>query len=335
MLSLYSFWAVYVSTRPIGQYVLTESYTWLNLQGFTLSFPLGLDGLSGPLVLVTGLLTAFVVIGSRSQITHHEREYYTLLLFMVGSVMGVFTSLNLIVFYIFWELALVPIFFFVGVWGGDKRKYAAMKFILFTFAASTVMLLGFLSLYLGVSPQTFNIADLSGKVPDGIQYLPLLATFIGFGVKLPVVPFHSWLADTYREAPAPITVMLSGVLVKMGGYGLIRISIGLFPQASFQYAWVFILVGVITMFYGATVAILAKDLKTMFAYTSISAMGFVMLGAFATVASGNPLGIEGAILQMFTHSLAMGVLFMLSGYITQEKGTTENLATRWTEANHA
>jgi NADH-quinone oxidoreductase subunit M len=323
LISLYSYWMVYTIMPPIGHYVLNENYTWISLSSFLLDFPLGLDGLSGPLIVVTGLLTMLVVIGSRSQIKDRKAEYYSLLLFMEGSIMGVFTVLNLIAFYVFWELALVPIFFYVGLWGGNKRQYAALKFMLYTFAASTVMLLGFLSVYLGVSPQTFNIVDLSGKVPDGIQYLPLLATFIGFGVKLPVVPFHSWLPDTYREAPAPITVMLSGVLVKMGGYGLIRISIGLFPQAAFQYAWAFILVGVVTMFYGAIVAVLAKDLKSMFAYTSINEMGFVILGAFATVASGNPLGIEGAIFQMFAHALAVGALFMLSGYITVQAGTTE------------
>ena len=328
-ISLYSYSFVYAATPQLGKYPLaeplTENFTWISLNNFSLNFPLGLDGLSGPLVLVTALLTMLVVIGSRAQIKVHQAEYYALLLFMEASVMGVFTVLNLIAFYIFWELALIPIFFFVGIWGGDKKRYAAMKFMLFTFAGSTVMLLGFLSLYLAtpISFNTFDMAYLSGKVPLEIQYLPLLATFIGFGMKLPVVPFHSWLPDTYRAAPAPITVMLSGVLVKMGGYGLIRISIELFPQAAQQYAWVFIAIGVVTMFYGAIVAVLSKDLKTMFAYTSINEMGFVIVGAFATVASGNLLGIEGAIFQMFTHALAVGALFMLSGYITVQAGTTE------------
>jgi NADH-quinone oxidoreductase subunit M len=323
LISLYSYSIVYVASPPIGHYVLNENYSWVSVGSFVLDFPLGVDGLSGPLILVTGLLTMLVVIGSRNQIKDRIPEYYSLLLFMEGSIMGVFTVLNLVAFYIFWEMALVPIFFFVGLWGSDKRRYAAMKFMLFTFAGSTVMLLGFLAAYLGVSPQTFDIVALSGRVPTYIQYLPLLATFIGFGIKLPVVPFHSWVPDTYRAAPAPITVMLSGVLVKMGGYGLIRISIGLFPQAAFQYGWVFIIIGVVTMFYGAIVALLAKDLKTMFAYTSINEMGFVILGAFATVVSGNALGIEGAIFQMFTHALTVGALFMLSGYITAQSGTTE------------
>jgi NADH-quinone oxidoreductase subunit M len=322
-ISLYTYSVIYSVLPQIGHYVLNENYTWINASSFVLDFPLGVDGLSGPLILVTGLLTVLAVFGSRTQIKDRTAEYYALLLFMEASIMGVFTVLNLISFYVFWELALVPIFFFVGIWGGDKRRYASIKFMLYTFAGSTVMLLGFLSVYLQVSPLTFNITDLSGKVPPDIQYLPLIATFIGFGIKLPVVPFHSWLPDTYRQAPTPITVMLSGVLVKMGGYGLIRISIGLFPQASLQYGWFFILIGVITMFYEAIVAVLSKDLKSMFAYTSISEMGFVIVGAFATVVSGNPLGIEGAILMMFVHALTVGALFMLSGYITTQAGTTE------------
>jgi len=237
--------------------------------------------------------------------------------------MGVFTSLNLIVFYIFWELVLIPMFFFIGIWGGPRRKYAALKFILFTYTGSTVMLLGFLAVYFGVPTPSFDIPDLSGKIPVGLQYLPLLASFIGFGVKLPVVPFHTWLPDAHVEAPAPISVLLAGVLLKMGGYGFLRISIGLFPQASYQYAWVFIAIGVATMFYGAIVALQARDLKRMIALTSINHMGFVLFGAYATVVSANPLGVEGAIFQMFTHALAIGALFMLSGYVHEQAGTRE------------
>jgi NADH-quinone oxidoreductase subunit M len=206
-------------------------------------------------------------------------------------------------------------FFLIGVWGGERRRYAAMKFILFTFTGSAIMLLGFLSLYLGVSPQTFDIPNLAGKVPAGLQYLPLLATFIGFAVELPAFPFHSWQPDAYEQAPAPVNVLLAGVLPKFAGFGLIRISVALFPQAAYQYAWAFIVVGIVSMFYGAIVAVLAKDLKRMFAFTSINHMGFILFGVFATVASGNPLGVEGAILLMFVHALAVGSLFTISGYI--------------------
>lgn len=321
LLSLYSFWWVYTNPPAPGGYALTEKHVWVGAIG--LNYLLGIDGLSAPLVLVSSLLTLFVIYGSRRFIEHAEAEYYALLLFFEGAIMGVFLSLNLIVFYVFWELVLVPMFFFIGFWGGPRRKYAALKFILFTYLGSTIMLLGFLAVYLGMPTPTFDIPDLAGKIPVGVQYLPLLASFIGFGVKLPVVPFHTWLPDAHVEAPAPISVLLAGVLLKMGGYGFLRISIGLFPQASSQYAWVFIVVGGVTMFYGAIVALLARDLKRMIALTSINHMGFVLFGAYATVVTGNILGVQGAILQMFTHALAVGSLFMLSGYIHEQSGTRE------------
>jgi proton-translocating NADH-quinone oxidoreductase chain M len=212
-------------------------------------------------------------------------------------------------------------FFFIGFWGGPRRKYAAMKFIIFTYAGSTIMLLGFLYVYIGV--QSFDIPALAGHIPLSLQYLPLLASFIGFAVKLPLVPFHTWLPDAHVEAPSPISVLLAGVLLKMGGYGFLRISIGLFPNASAQYAWVFLALGLFSMFYGAVSAILQKDLKKMVAFTSINHMGFVLFGAYATLISGNLLGIEGAIFQMFAHALAVGALFMLTGYIHHQAGTRE------------
>lgn len=328
LLALYSFWFIYAHSPALGQYALVEKYTWFNFQFIGLDYMVGLDGLSAPLVVLSSLLSILAIIGSRRLIDHHEAEYYALLLFFEGSIMGVFLSLNLIVFYIFWELVLIPMFFFIGVWGGPRRKYAALKFILFTFTGSTIMLLGFLYFYLGMPSPSFDIPTIQAmiqnhQIPVGIEYLPLLASFIGFGVKLPVVPFHSWLPDAHVEAPAPISVLLAGVLLKMGGYGILRISISLFPQASYQYAWVFLLIGAVTMFYGAIVALLATDLKRMIAMTSINHMGFVLLGAYATVATGSPLGVEGAIFQMFTHGLAIGALFMLSGYVHEQAGTRE------------
>jgi len=322
-LAAYAYSVLYANLPPPGQYALLEKYSWVGFSFISLDYYLGLDGLSAPLVVVSTFLTILVVAGSRHQISHHDAEYYALLLLFEGAIMGVFTSLNLILFYVFWELVLIPMFFFIGVWGGPRRRYAAIKFFIFTFAGSTIMLLGFLAVFFGVSPNTFNIPDLAGRVPPGLQFLPLLATFIGFGVKLPVVPFHTWLPDAHVEAPAPISVLLAGVLLKMGGYGFIRISIGLFPQASQQYAWAFIAVGIVTMFYGAIVALLAKDLKRMIALTSINHMGFVLLGAFSAVATGSVLGVQGAIFQMFNHALAIGSLFMLSGYIHEQAGTRD------------
>ena len=319
--SSYIFWSVFSSPPPAGQYSMVEHYPWFSFQVLHLDYFLGVDGLSSPLIFISGFLTVLVVYGSARLIDHHEAEYYALLLLFEGAIMGVFTSLNLILFYVFWEIVLIPMFFFIGVWGGPRRKYAAMKFILFTYVGSTIMLLGFLYVYFGV--QSFNIPDIAGKIPVGLQYLPLLASFIGFGVKLPLFPFHTWLPDAHVEAPSPISVLLAGVLLKMGGYGFLRISIGLFPNASAQYAWAFLAVGLFSMFYGALSAILQKDLKKMIAFTSINHMGFVLFGAYATLVSGSMLGIEGAIFQMFTHALAIGGLFMLSGYIHHQAGTRD------------
>ena len=318
----YAFWSSYSSSPALGQYALGEDHPWISLAGFNVDALLGMDGLSAPLVLVTSIVSLLSIFGSRAVITTREPVYYALLLLAEGSAMGAFVSLNLVVFYLFWELTLIPMFFLIGVWGGDRRRYAALKFIVFTFAGSSVMLLGFLALYFGVSPSTFDIPELAKLgIPVGLQYLPLLAVFVGCAVELPVFPFHSWQPDAYEQAPAPVNSLLSGILPKFAGYAVIRVALGLFPQAAYQYAWAFIVVAVVSMFYGAVVALFQRDLKRMFAYTSISHMGFVLFGAFATVASGNPLGIEGAILLMFAHALAVGALFTLSGFIERQSGT--------------
>ena len=328
LITAYVFWQVYAKPPAPGGYLFQEQYGWISFSSFGLDYFLGVDGLSSPLLFVSALLTVLATFGSMKIIDHHEPEYYSLIFLFEGAIMGVFTSLNLILFYIFWEIVLIPMFFFIGIWGGPRRKYAALKFIIFTYAGSTIMLLGFLYVYLGMintagSVPSFDIPYLSGHVPIALQYLPLIASFIGFAVKLPLVPFHTWLPDAHVEAPSPISVLLAGVLLKMGGYGFLRISIGLFPNASTQYAWVFLALGLFSMFYGAVAAVLQKDLKKMIAFTSINHMGFVLFGAYATLVSGNLLGIQGAIFQMFTHALAVGSLFMLSGYIQHQAGTRD------------
>lgn len=327
-LAAFCFWYVYAHTPAMGTYALTESYTWVSTSGFgaqnfNIDLLFGLDGLSSPLVFATGLLTVFALVGARRLVTQNSPQFFALVLLFEGAIMGVFTSLNLVVFYVFWEFVMIPMFFMIGVWGGDRRRYAAMKFMIFIFTGSTIMLLAFLAAYLDTPLLSFDIPTLSGAIPNGLQYLPLLASFIGFAVKLPLVPFHSWLPDAYSQAPAPAAVLLSGLQSAMGGYGIIRISIGLFPYAASQWAWAFLILGIITMFYGAIVALLSRELRRMFAFTSMNHMGFVILGAFATVITGNELGMEGAIFQMFVHAFTAGSLFMLAGYIHQQAGTTE------------
>ena len=177
----------------------------------------------------------------------------------------------------------------------------------------------FILIYFSVTPNSFNITDVAGRIPLGLQIISSVLFLIGFGVKLPIVPFHTWLPDAHVEAPAPISVLLAGLLLKMGGYGFLRFNIGLLPEASAQYAWVFILIGVITMFYGAFVALVQTDIKKMIALTSVNHMGFVILGAF----TGTVFGISGAIFQMFTHAAAVGLMFMLSGYLHKVSGTRD------------
>jgi len=318
LFALYSYARVLESGA--GQDILFEEGPWDWIPTFSgVDYHLGIDGLSAPLILVSAFLTVLVVLGSWELIQTRQGLYYALILLFAGSVIGVFTSLNLLLFYVFWEIVLIPMFFLIGIWGGSRRKYASMKFLLFTYVGSIIMLLGFIILYIFAAP-TFDIKDLSiVQIPFWVQTIVSIATFIGFGVKLPVVPFHTWLPDAHVEAPAPISVLLAGVLLKMGGYGFIRVNVTLLPEASAEYGWIFIIIGIFTMFYGALVALIQKDLKRMIALTSINHMGFVLLGIFTL----NLYGISGAIFQMFNHAVAIGLLFMLSGYIHEQTGTRE------------
>lgn len=295
---------------------MIETMAWA--ESFGLSFKLGVDGISLPLLVISALLTTLAAAGSWREIHFSIGPYYALLLLFEGSIIGVFTSLNLILFYVFWELVLIPMFFFIGVWGGPNKKYAAMKFLIFTHVGSTVMLLGFIGLYVFSQPHTFDLVSLSNaRLPLVLQIPMAVAVFFGFAVKLPVVPFHTWLPDAHVEAPAPISVLLAGLLLKMGGYGFIRVMLGTFPEASRLLAPVLVGLAVLTMFYGAIVAMIQQDLKRMIALTSINHMGYVLLGAFSLTA----MGLSGAVFQMFNHACAIGILFLMSGVIHQQMGT--------------
>lgn len=295
---------------------LLEKYDWA--RGFGLTYTVGIDGISVPLLIISSLLTTLSAAGSWEQIKTKVKEYNALLLLFEGSIIGVFTSLNLIAFYVFWELVLIPMFFFIGVWGGPRKKYAAMKFLIMTHVGSILILLSFLALYVLSTPHTFDFTNLVNlRLPLTIQILISIGFFIGFGVKLPIVPFHTWLPDAHVEAPAPISVLLAGLLLKMGGYGFIRMNLYLMPEASKFLAPVFIGFGLLTMFYGAIVAMVQQDFKRMVALTSINHMGYVLLGAFTLTTPG----ISGAVFQMFNHATAIGALFLMSGVIHEHMGT--------------
>jgi len=295
---------------------LVENYEWA--RSFGLTYSVGVDGISLPLLIIGSFLTTLSAAGSVEQIKTKIKEYNALLLLFEGAVIGVFTSLNLIAFYVFWELVLIPMFFFIGVWGGPRKKYAAMKFLIMTHVGSILILLSFIALYVLSSPHSFDFTTLTNlHLPLTIQILISIGFFIGFGVKLPLVPFHTWLLDAHVEAPAPISVLLAGVLLKMGGYGFIRMNLFLMPDASKFLAPVFIGFGLLTMFYGAILAIVQQDLKRMIALTSINHMGYVMVGAFTLTA----IGVSGAVFQMFNHACAIGALFLMSGVIHEKMGT--------------
>ncbi len=304
-----------------GKFQLVETADWA--PSFGLTYHVALDGISLPLLLIATILSLLAATGSADLIKEREPEYYALFLLFETGIVGVFTSLNLILFYVFWEIVLIPMFFFVGIWGGPRKKYASMKFLIFTYTGSVIMLFGFLAVYAWTSSQgnpTFDYTELVLRVKPlalPLQLAASIATFVGFAVKLPIVPFHTWLPDAHVEAPAPVSVLLAGLLLKMGGYGLIRFNLLFFPAATNVLWPYFASIGLVTMIYGASVAIIQRDLKRMIAMTSINHMGYVLLGAFTL----NGIGLSGAVFQMFNHALAIGILFLMSGYIHEHAGT--------------
>src|SRR3989475_5593338 len=309
----------YGSSTPAFQ--LVDTMPWA--PSFGLNYIVGLDGISLPLLIISTFLSLLACAGSWDLINFQEPEYYALFLIFETGIIGVFTSLNLILFYVFWEIVLIPMFFFIGIWGGPRRKYASLKFLIFTYAGSAIMLFGFIALYAWTGsqgPPSFDyntILTRAANIAMPLQVAASLATFVGFAVKLPIFPLHTWLPDAHVEAPAPVSVLLAGLLLKMGGYGLIRYNLLLFPAAD-KLLWPFFTaIGLITMVYGASVAFVAQDMKRMIALTSVNHMGYVLLGTF-TLGS---IGISAAVFQMFAHGLAIGMLFLMSGYIHEHTGT--------------
>ena len=305
----------------------TEDVTWIKSLNIHYSF--GVDGISALLIFLTTLLGFIVIISSWYYVKDRERGFFVSLLLLQVGMVGVFAATDIFLFYVFWEAMLIPMYFIIGIWGGPRKVYAAIKFFLFTFAGSVLMLVAIIATVYYVKGQTgaltFNIQELSRQVyPYHFQFWAFLAFFVAFAIKVPMFPLHTWLPDAHVEAPTAGSVILAGVLLKMGGYGMLRFCLPLFPDAAVTFVpWVVVL-SVIAILYGALVAMMQKDLKKLVAYSSVSHMGFVTAGIFAAIAlAGNPQGMEGAILVMFNHGILTGALFLLVGFLYERTHTRE------------
>jgi NAD(P)H-quinone oxidoreductase subunit 4 len=312
-LIIYGFWQNFDLSNT--QFQLQETYSWLPQVG--LNWALAVDGLSMPLIVLSGLISTLAILASW-KVQKKSKLYFSLLLILYSAQIGVFAAQDLFLFFIMWELELVPVYLLISIWGGKKRLYAATKFILYTALASVFILVSGLAMAFYGDNFTLNIAELGMKnYPIALEVLAYTGFLIAFGVKLPIFPFHTWLPDAHSEASAPISMILAGVLLKMGGYGLIRFNMESLPDAHIKFAPLLVILGVINIVYGAFTAFGQTNLKRRLASSSISHMGFVLLG----IASFTDLGMNGAMLQMLSHGLIAAALFFLSG-VTYERTHT-------------
>ena len=294
--------------------------TWIESLG--ISYHMGIDGISLFLILLTTFLTPLVILSSWSAITEKVRGYYISMLLLETSMIGVFVSLDLFLFYVFWEMMLIPMYFLIGIWGGPRRIYATVKFVLFTMTGSLLMLVAILVLYFishsFTDTYTFNLLEIIKlPIPLGAQFWLFFAFALAFAIKVPMFPFHTWLPDAHVEAPTAGSVILAGVLLKMGTYGFLRFCLPLFPNAFMDYSALFSILAIIGIIYGALVSIRQEDVKSLVAFSSVSHLGFVMLGLFAI----NVQGVEGGILQMINHGISTGALFLIVGMIYERRHT--------------
>jgi NADH-quinone oxidoreductase subunit M len=313
-------WFRYDPTGDAWQFV--ERAEWIPSIGAT--YFLGVDGFSVLLTLLTTLMGLIAILSSWTAITERVKEFYVFMLVLQTGMIGAFVSLDFLLFFLFWEVMLVPMYFLIGIWGGGRRLYSAIKFFLYTLVGSVVMLLGILALYFYNQSVTgvpsFDITQFQQlSVPFAIQKWVFLAFFLGFAVKVPMFPFHTWLPDAHTDAPTAGSVILAAVLLKMGTYGFIRFSLPILPDASRYFVPMMIVLSIIGIIYGALVALAQTDWKRLVAYSSVSHMAMIMLGMFALT----PLGITGSIVQQLNHGISTGALFLIVGIVYERRHTRE------------
>ncbi|MEE8413336.1 MAG: NADH-quinone oxidoreductase subunit M [Dehalococcoidales bacterium] len=304
------------SAGMAGVFQFQEKISWI--PAINANFHLGVDGLSLPMVVLTAFLGLMVVFISWKEKVR-VREYFVWLLLLETSILGVFTSLDLLLFFVFWEIEIIPMYFLISIWGSGKKEYSSIKYVIYTLFGSALMLAGILSLYFTTG--SLNLIELADKGLAMVQtIMPAAAIFfllfIGFAVKLPMVPLHTWLPDAHTDAPTAGSVMLAGALIKMGGYGIIRVCVSIFPDVAKTYAPLLLTLAVISILYGAAITLRQTDLKRLIAYSSVSHMGFVLLGVFAL----GQVSLTGAALQMVSHGLLTGLLFAVAGLTIHNVG---------------
>lgn len=314
-----------------------EKFTWFSIPADQVSFPInyemGVDGLSMPLVLLAALIGFFAAVAGAVFVKKRWKEFFILFTIMEIGMLGVFTSQNLFLFFIFFEFTLIPMFFIMGIWGFVEREKAAMKFLLYNGIGSAIMLIVFVALFMNVwtlsfveikealtNPMSpFNAAESPGYIGEGLRTGLFIALLIAFAIKMPIAPLHTWMVKAYQESPAPAVLVSSGVLIKIGAYGLLRFNVGFFPEVAQEMAGLLAVLGIINIIYGALLALVQKSLKLVLAYSSLSHMGIVLLG----VAAMNEVGFQGAIFQMVSHGMTAALMFFIVSIIFERTNTAE------------
>jgi NADH-quinone oxidoreductase subunit M len=310
--------------KAMGDFQFINQFLWI--RSLNVSYTVGIDGISLLLILLTTFLTPLTLISTWKSITKNVKMFTFCMLFLETGMLGVFMSLDLFLFYIFWEAMLIPMYFIIGVWGGEKRIYASIKFFIYTMFGSLLMLIAIIWLASSTSSQlghfTTNFIELSKVAPNiviGVQSLLFFAFFISFAIKVPIFPLHTWLPDAHVQAPTAGSVILAGVLLKMGTYGILRFCLTLFPQSAVKFAPFIAVLAIIGIIYGALVAMVQTDMKKLVAYSSVSHLGFVVLGLFAMTIQS----VQGSVIQMINHGLSTGALFLLVGFLYERTHTRE------------